>query len=429
MTTLSRGGAAPARTRSMWLRELRWARRLDPIVRHPLAVLGTATVAAVLCGLVLHPRGLALAGGLATVMALGVVWPWVSLRGLRGAVSFMQSRGREGQPVAARLEFRNRAPWGAWGLAIRFGSGTFDDPSPLAVAHVGGWRRGVVEWTFMPDRRGEHPVGGARLTTGFPFGLRESARSLAVERPVLIWPRTFPVGPIPEEAGGEASEGTSFCDRPGDAGDLLGVRPYRRGDPLRRVHWAQTARHGELIVCERQAAAVPRVQVVLDLDPITHVGRGPDGSLEWAIRVAASLLDDWIGQGAEAELVVGDRSLTAKGGTTAARRAAMLDAIARLDSEGCGPLADALDGPACLRFGRGLRVVVCTDRARLGGRDRPGATIERFAVLATTAFEEGGAAGSPINPAWPTQPWIVIDDPTRVPRQVWRQRKEIGDVR
>ncbi|RUL81321.1 DUF58 domain-containing protein [Tautonia sociabilis] len=429
MTTLPRGGTAPERPRSVWSRELRWARWLDPIVRHPLAVIGAATIAAVLCGLVLHPRCLALASGLATVMALGVAWPWISLRGLRGMLSFAPARGREGEPIAARLEFHNRAPWGAWGLTIRFGDESVGGSAPTGVAHVGGWRRVEVDWMFVPGCRGEHPVGGARMVTGFPFGLRQSSRALGVERPVLVWPRTFSVGPIPIEAGGDASEGTTLRDRPGDAGDLLGVRTYRRGDPLRRVHWGQTARHGELIVCECQAAAAPRVQVVLDLDPASHVGSGADGSLEWAIRVAASLLDDWIGQGADAELVVGDRSIAAKGGTVASRRAAVLDAVARLDPTGAPPLSDVLDGPACRRFARGLRVVVCTDRARVGPSGRPGEPAARFVVLASTAFDEGGTTGGTIAPSWPIRPWIAIDDPRRVPEQVRGRWKEAAHVR
>lgn len=394
-----------------------------------MAVLGAATVAAWLCGLVLHPRVLALAGGLAMVLVLGVAWPWISLRGIRGSVSFERPRGQEGQPLATRLSFRNRAPWGAWGLRLRFNGGQADGSSPLALAHLGGWRRGEIACSFVPDRRGEHPVGGAWLVTGFPFGLREATRSLAVERPVLVWPRTFPVGPIPEEAGGDVSEGATFRDRPGDAGDLLGVRSYRRGDPLRRIHWGQTARHGELIVCERQAAAAPRVQVVLDLDSASHVGLGPGGSLEWAIRVAASLLDDWIGQGADAELVVGEHSISGRTGSTAARRRAVLDAIARLeDRAGAPPLRDVLDSPSCRRFGRGLRVVVCTDRARVRDPARTGDPGARFVVLASGAFDAEASSWPGITPDWPIRPWIIIDDPGRVAEQIRNRRKEVGDV-
>ena len=35
-------------------------------------------------------------------------------------------------------------------------------------------------------------------------------------------------------------------DRPGNEGDVIGVRPYRHGDRLRSIHWAQTARRDAL---------------------------------------------------------------------------------------------------------------------------------------------------------------------------------------
>ena len=62
-------------------------------------------------------------------------------------------------------------------------------------------------------------------------------------------------------------------DRPGTWGDVLGVRPYRRGDVLRRIHWPQSARHGQLVVCEVQASR-PSVQIVLDTHPESHWARG-----------------------------------------------------------------------------------------------------------------------------------------------------------
>src|SRR5437763_667061 len=49
---------------------------------NPLGVLLLAALAAILCGLFLHPQGLVLGGGALAVIVLGIAWPWVSLRGL-----------------------------------------------------------------------------------------------------------------------------------------------------------------------------------------------------------------------------------------------------------------------------------------------------------------------------------------------------------
>lgn len=385
-----------------------------------LAILGGAALAALLCGLTLHPRGLAIAGGLTVVMVLGVVWPWISLRGLRGRLSFEQCRGREGEPSVLRLSLASRVPWGAWGLTLRTGR---DDASALAIAHLPGWRRTTWTRDFIPTRRGLHPEREAQLVTGFPFGLREASRPIAVERPLLVWPRTFPVGVIPEEAGGTPSEGAGFRNRPGDVGDLLGVRPYRRGDSLRRVHWGQTARHGDLIVCELQSAAAPRVQIVLDLDPFTHTGAGSDGSLEWAIRIAASYVEDWLDQGAEIELIAGRQTFSTRGPSGASRRPALLDALAGLDASGAPSLDAVLAESACRRFGQGLRLIVCTDRARVSPSQPARAGTERHVVLASAAFHDEATMPAPLDPRCPVQPWVLIDDRTRVP-QLLRHRQE-----
>ncbi len=402
--------------------------RLDPYVkwvRRPLPILVLAVIGAALCGMFLHPQGFVLALGLAAVVAVGATWPWVSLRGVRGSLAFEKARAREGEPVGVRLEFRNRCPWGVWGLVVRGALSDGEEGEPgLGVARLGGWNTAVESAPFTPRCRGEYPLSTPRVATGFPFGLRTASRHLTVPAPLLVWPRTFPVGPVPTAAGGRSFEGSAVRDRAGHAGDLLGVRPYRRGDPLKRVHWPQTARNGELIVCELQECAVPRVQVILDTHPESHAGSGADGSREWAIRIAASFLEDWAGQGADVEAVVGGRVLKPLRGSVRSRQAYFLDALARLGNDDFLRLLDLLDLPACREFGQGLRVVVATDRAL--ARVVPAASrgvAQRFVVLKSASF--AGRAGSPADPPLHVRPWVMLDGPAGIPRRLREAWKEV----
>ncbi len=310
---------------------------LAPYVRPlttPLGTLGSAAVAALLCGLFLHPQGFVVFFGLVVVMALGVSWPWVSLWGLSGRLTFDRSRCREGEPVTARLILRNRMPWGVWGVSIKGGFAQpgqdGGDGSLTGLDTIPGGRTIERFIEFVPNCRGEYPLGQPRLACGFPFGLREASRPIEVAATLLVWPRTVPVGPVPEAQGHQSSDGLAARDRAGQWGDPMGVRPYRRGDPIRRVHWALSARHGELIVRELQSNATPRVRIVLDSRESVHTGSEPDSSLEWAIRVAASLAEGWIGQGAAVELVLEDCAIVPRGGSPGARSRAVLDALARL---------------------------------------------------------------------------------------------------
>jgi uncharacterized protein (DUF58 family) len=402
--------------------------RLDPYVkwiRRPLPILVLAAIGAALCGMFLHPQGFVLALGLAAVVAVGVTWPWVSLRRLRGSLAFEKARAREGEPVAVRLEFRNRCPWGVWGLVVR--GALYDGEggeAGVGVTRLGGWSEAAESAAFTPRRRGEYPLSTPRVATGFPFGLRTASRLLTVPAPLLVWPRTFPVGPIPMTAGGRSFEGSAVRDRAGHTGDLLGVRPYRRGDPLKRVHWPQTARNGELIVCELQECAVPRVQVVLDMHPESHAGAGADGSREWAIRIAASFLEDWAGQGADVEAVFAGRAFRPRRGSVRSRQAFFLDALARLGDDDFLRLPDLLDLPACRDFGRGLRVVVATDLAlsRVVAA-APRGVAQRFIVLKAGSF--AGRAGSHADPLMRIRPWVTLDDPAGIPRRLREAWKEV----
>jgi uncharacterized protein (DUF58 family) len=405
------------------------ARRLGWL-KTPLGSLVGAAVASVLCGMFLHPQGFVVSLGIVAAVTLGLAWPWLSVRGLSGSLGFDRPRCREGEPVAARLTVRNRMPWGVWGVSVRGGfldsAGDGRDADALVgLAHVPGRRTVAVAIDVVPGCRGVYPIRPPRLACGFPFGLWEASRPMAVAAPLLVWPRTVPVGPVPEAPGHRPSDGLATRDRPGHWGDPMGVRPYRRGDPLRRVHWGLSARHGELIVREVQSVAVPRVRIVLDVHPDAHVGSGPDGSREWAIRVAASLAEGWIGQGADVELIFGGDAIAPRGGSPRSRASAVLDALARLAPDTRLDLDGLLAGPGYRRHDGGLRVVVTTDLGLRGaaGGIRP-SDGDRFVVLEASAFGGGGPA-APL----PVVPWIRIDGPGRVATCLRRAGKEVALVR
>ena len=64
---------------------------------NPLGGLILTCTAALLCGVYLNAHGFALAFGLLAVLLIGVVWPWLTLRFLRGTLGFEGSRAR-GRP-------------------------------------------------------------------------------------------------------------------------------------------------------------------------------------------------------------------------------------------------------------------------------------------------------------------------------------------
>lgn len=412
-----------------WLRSLatydfapRFSAKVRRLVYHPLGVLTLAALASLLCGLFLHVNGFVLCGGVLAVVALGVVWPWLSLRGIVGTVAFDRTRVSEGEGVEVRLTLRNRLPWPAWGLAVRDGFGGDPSEAEAGVASAPRRRTALCRWNFRPLCRGVYPQTTPILTTGFPFGLWDNRRCLTVETRLVVWPRTFPVGPIPPVSGDHQVEGNVSRSKVGTTGDVLGVRPYRRGDSPRRIHWGQSARHDRLIVCELQSNARPVIQIVLDADPGVHAGTGPDSSREWAVRVAASFAKGWLEDGAQVGLAWGGHDIPPASGR--AQLHAILDALAGLSDDAPQPLADVLACPRCRGFRDGLQVIVTTDRAHAhGGCGSCEAEDQRWVVLKAGAFAgvvEAEACGH--CPA----PWLTIDSAEAVPALLkggWREAR------
>jgi hypothetical protein len=77
-------------------------------------------------------------------------------------------------------------------------------------------------------------------------------------------------------------EASVAAPRAGSGTEMFGVREYRPGDPLRRIHWRSSARHGELIVREFEPPGVQTLGIFCDPSPPT-----PEAADQIA-RIAAS---------------------------------------------------------------------------------------------------------------------------------------------
>jgi uncharacterized protein (DUF58 family) len=280
--------------------------------RLPLALVAAAVVSLV-CGVFVHANGYVWLAATLVVLLVGAVWPWVVVRTSSATLHFASERGREGEPAAAMLDVRSRLPWKLSGLRLQ------GDVSMERDVAVGG---NDVRWT--PTRFG--PVAGQLvLTCDRPFGLWTARRSIEVPRPMIVWPRTHKVGPVPDVVGDAL--GTHAGRRVGSGSEFCGVREFRAGDRLRLVHWPQSARHDRLVVRETLADATPKVRVGLVLGRDAHADAA---AFDEAVRDAASKVEGWTRAGSVVELVLPERRVACP--PNAVPRAA-LDALAQLRFE------------------------------------------------------------------------------------------------
>ncbi len=313
-------------------------------LKNPFWVVLTATLTAIVCGLFVSVAMFVFGAALLGLLALGVLWPWLTMRGVSARLHYEQSRCREGEPIAVEIEVTNRWPWPVWGLRVH--QGMMGDAAAagndLVVAMVAGWSVVTHQVIFRPPQRGVYPVETPRMESGFPFGLYLARRRLMEWNQLIVWPSRAILQSLPDAVEIESREDRTSDRRAGDVGDVLGTRWFRQGDPLRRVHWAQSARQGRLIVCERQTPVSCALRLVLDLDPAQHGGRGGEASIERLLRVAASIVESMHTQHAYVECVIGHETYAIGPAAQDLRRC--LDALAAIP---VGGVAECHDHGLC----------------------------------------------------------------------------------
>ncbi len=144
-----------------------------------------------------------------------------------------------------------------------------------------------VELRARFRERGEHHIDPFRVQALAPFGLAlgpalitDAVHFLAVPRVANVASISLPQGRRRQPGGVPHASATA------DSRELVGVRPYRFGDPVRDLHARTWARIGEPVVREYREEYFSRIGIILDTD----LGSSPDSDFEAAISLVAGLV-------------------------------------------------------------------------------------------------------------------------------------------
>ena len=394
-----------------------FSRSVRRFVASPLGWLVLASVLAGVCAVLISPRVWSIFVGLLALIAVGLVWPLFTLRTVRLWIAFARDRVIEGEAVRVTALIENLSPIPAFGLSLRGALQTSEVDKSLGselaarLPQCAPWQQTECHWQFRPPHRGIYPLNPPCLSTGFPFGLWDARRKAKQPHSLIVWPQTLPVGPVPISLTEALLDGNVCRNRAGSESEVMGVRPYRRGDSPRRIHWAQSARHDRLIVCELESTARPTVRIILDLESAIHTG-GSQGSREWAIRIAASFAKGWIDAGAQVSLLAEGIDLPLASGSFQIRR--ILDALAKAP-HGSTLSLDALIKRSSLK-GAGVNVAITTDQ-RVRELRRQGFHDLRWIVLKAHRFSSGELSSPSTNHetfCGAQTPWLTIESPDQV---------------
>ncbi|MDB6068169.1 MAG: hypothetical protein JWR26_4377 [Pedosphaera sp.] len=187
-----------------------------------------------------------------------------------------------------------------------------------------------VRIELMPLRRGVLRFTGVTLARPDPFGLFRAFSKFQTAQTTLILPKRYPLPPIALPGAMRYQEGgVAMASNVGQSDEFVALRDYRRGDPLRHIHWRSWARTGKPIVKEFEDEFFVRHALVLD----TFTNQPRSEVFEEAISVASSFACTIQTQESLLDLLfVGSRAFCFTAGRGLADADQMLEILASVQS-------------------------------------------------------------------------------------------------
>jgi uncharacterized protein (DUF58 family) len=170
----------------------------------------------------------------------------------------------EGDVLQFELRLGAADGWSHGPARVSAGIGEVALEAGTGVVPRAGW---TANRELGPVRRG--PIAASRLVVEsadplafFRTRQRKQAEGLAVALPLFT--------SLSDRLQVREIESQLTVVRAGHGTDLYGVREYRSGDPLRRIHWKTSARRGELVVREFEPPGLKVLALLLDPKPASE---------------------------------------------------------------------------------------------------------------------------------------------------------------
>ena len=242
---------------------------------------------------------------------ISAVMPWLAVaylsahrRVIREGDHSRSPGPAEGETVQVELLLENAKAWPRFFLSVTY-------HCPLAspeerwprffVASLPGRNSLPLVNAVQCHRRGLHQFDSIIVESKAPFGLFRRRRRLPSPLSVLVYPQVHPLSRLPLLEGVQGTESRPRRTRGGQ--EISGSRHYFPGDPLRHIHWRNTARVGQLMVKESEDTQENTLAIAFDSS--SDLGEGRETVLEYSIKLAASIAAYVVQNGARVQVLTG----------------------------------------------------------------------------------------------------------------------------
>jgi uncharacterized protein (DUF58 family) len=139
-------------------------------------------------------------------------------------------------------------------------------------------------------KRGKYYLGPVNIYFFDILGMISFKRQYPVYSTLYVYPKTFGISRFPPlKKGNLPWFGVETRRTSGDEDEFFGLREYRQGDPIKKIHWFSTAKKGKLIVKEFQKISFYRASILFTLNKEENIGTAEESVGEYIINIASSL--------------------------------------------------------------------------------------------------------------------------------------------
>lgn len=265
---------------------------------------------------------------LLSALLLSGLLSWLNFQGTKWRL-VCEQHFRAGEITPVKIEITNTKkllPTMALWFLVRAKNSERTARIPLEES-ISPKSNGSLQWLFEPQKRGIEIVEITGMESLFPFGFLRKIISeqgqKSQKHEVTVWPKRVEYQFATPVIARSRSIGRT-ANLTGSGSELLNVREYRQGDPLRHVHWKATARMQRPMV--REVADEQQEAFVIWVDAPAQIWQEGQ-QFETLCSVAASLAEDLFRKEKLHGYAVGDGPLTPV--KRAADLHGLMDALAR----------------------------------------------------------------------------------------------------
>lgn len=259
-----------------------------------LGVYAALAATALLVGLVLGIPALAAIGApfaVYLVLALARAEP----PALEVAVRLAAERAVEGDQLQGTIEIASARRIDELELLLALPRGIrLTEGAPHTVVAIRAHEPKSIPLSLVAEHWGAYRLGELAARARDRSGLVSFDLHLEPTLPLRVYPRAERIAALIRPFETQPYAGNQVARTKGEGIEFADIRPFVRGDRVRRVNWRASARRQELYVNE--AYPERNSDVVLFLDSFAEVAHGEEGTLDLTVRAAASIARAYLEQ-------------------------------------------------------------------------------------------------------------------------------------